>query len=107
LVLTYEGLFRFLSEAAAAMRAPNRGRAGEQVGRAHAVLLHLATCLKPSEHPALCKNLLALYLFCMREVVQANITQDADRIDTIIRILTPLRDAWVQAVRITAQASGF
>jgi flagellar protein FliS len=107
LLLTYEGLFRYLREAAAAMRAGQRARAGEQTSRAHAILEHLCTCLKPSEAPALCENLMALYCFCMREVVQANIAQDPDRIDTILRILTPLRDAWVQAVKMTAQASGF
>ena len=36
LVMLYDGLFRFLGEARAALVAKERARAGERIGRAHA-----------------------------------------------------------------------
>lgn len=94
LVMLYDGLFRFLGEARSAIQANDRTRAGERISRAHTILELLAATLDPSHAPELCDNLQALYLFCMSRLVTANIKQDAGAIDEVLRVLTPLREAW-------------
>jgi flagellar protein FliS len=98
LLMLYDGLFRFLSEARAAFEANDRARAGERVSRAHAILEHLLTSLDRSAHPALCDQLEPLYYFCMQHLVAANIQQNGPMIDEVVRVLTPLREAWRTAV---------
>ncbi len=98
LVMLYDGLFRFLGEAQTAIRAKERARAGERIGRAHSILEMLASTLDPAYSPELCDNLHGLYLFCMSKVVAANVQQDAEKLGEVLRVLTPLRDAWREAV---------
>jgi flagellar protein FliS len=102
LVLLYEGLFRFLGEAAVAMRRDDRATAGERIDRSLAILGELAASLRHDAAPELCDNLLGLYMFSMDHLVQSNLRQEPERIDAVIRILTPLRDAWKQAVAASA-----
>ena len=99
LVMLYNGLFRFLGEAASAIKAGDRAVAGERIGRSHDILAELVAGLNPVHAPELCDNLQGLYFFCMSRIVEANLHQDAARIEDVLRILTPLREAWTIAVR--------
>ena len=97
LVLMFDALFRFLGEAKEAC-GKDRARFGERVTRCHAILGELASGLNPEVAPELCNNLEGIYLFCMGHLVEANLHQDASRLDAVIRILEPVRDAFKQAV---------
>lgn len=99
LVMLYNGLFRFLGEAANAIKAGDRAVAGERIGRSHDILAELVAGLNPIHAPELCDNLQGLYFFCMSRIVEANLHQDATRIEDVLRILSPLREAWTIAVR--------
>ncbi len=99
LMLLYDGCFRFLNEALAAMKEGNRGRAGERIDRAHAILSELVSTLRPEVWPELCENLEAVYLFAMGHMVQANLDQDPQKLEDVMRVLEPIRDAFRQAVR--------
>jgi flagellar secretion chaperone FliS len=94
LILLYDGLFRFLGEAADAIRAREPARAGERIDRCYAILTELAAGLDRAFLPDLCDQLEAIYLFCMGQLVEANLRKDPKAIDDVIRVLTPLRDAW-------------
>lgn len=98
LVMLYDGLFRYLAEAQVAMKAKDRARAGERIGRVHSILEMLASTLDPSHAPELCENLHGLYLFCMSRVVAANVKQDPAALAEVADVLSPLRDAWREAV---------
>ena len=56
-----------------------------------------------SAAPQLCEYLEPLYGFCMRELIDANIRQEAEKVAGVIRVLTPLREAWVIAVQKAAE----
>jgi flagellar protein FliS len=98
LVMLYDGLLRFLREGQAAMLRKERGKAGEKISRAHAILAHLLETLDPSHNAALCAHLQPLYLFCMQHMRKANFEQDPEKLAELVRILAPLRDAWATAV---------
>jgi flagellar protein FliS len=98
LVMLYDGLFRFLNEARVALQEKRRGRAGELISRAHAILDTLSSTLNPEHAPELCSNLEALYLFCMQQLIAANIQSKVEPIDDVLRILAPLREAWTEVV---------
>ncbi len=98
LMLLFDGCFRFMNEALAAMKAGERGKAGERIDRAHAILSELVSTLKPDIWPELCENLEAVYLFAMTHMVQANLKQDPQFLEDVIHVLEPIRTAFRQAV---------
>lgn len=99
LVMLYDGVFRFLGEAKASMLAGDRTRAAERISRSHAILQQLLFGLNHEVAPELCQNLQNLYLFCMRQIVEANIQQKPESIDNALTVLQPLREAWVTVVK--------
>jgi flagellar protein FliS len=96
-VMLYDGLFRFLREAMAAMEAKDRAKTAERINRSIAILEQLLVGLDRSVFPSLCDKLEPLYAFCMRHIVEANAHRDPAGLADVIRILTPLREAWVVA----------
>jgi flagellar protein FliS len=92
--MLYDGLFRFLREASAAIAAGDRARTGERIRRAQAILRHLLGAMVPEANPLLHERLTALYLFAMRRATEANLSRDPAMLEEIIRVLLPLRTAW-------------
>ncbi len=98
LVMLYDGLLRFLREARAAIDAKAPAKVGERISRALKIIENLLSSLDPKHSPLLCERLQGLYVFCMQHLVRANIEQSGEKIDDVIRLLSPLRDAWATAV---------
>lgn len=99
LVMLFDGVFRFLNEAINAMAAGDRGKSGERLDRAYAILSEFNATLKHEVWPDLCTNLEGVYGFCMTYIVEANIEQSPEKVRDVIRILEPLRGAFREAVR--------
>jgi flagellar protein FliS len=98
-VMLYDGALRFTREAAAAMDRADRSARGERISRAHAILELLLTTLEPEHEPLLAERLAAVYDYCMRRLMDANLRGDRSALDEVIRVLEPLRDAWEVAAR--------
>jgi flagellar protein FliS len=103
LLALYDGLFRFLRTGATALRAGKRCDANHAISRSHAILSELYASLDRRHAPALCENLERLYAFCLDSLVEANIKNDAETLERIVKVLTPVRDAFREAV---AQVNG-
>jgi flagellar protein FliS len=99
LVMLYDGLFRFLTEARTSMESGDRTHAAERISRCHQIFALLLSGLRSDQAPELCANLEALYGFSMRHIVQANIHQKPENLTEVMRVLTPLREAWTTVVR--------
>lgn len=97
-VMLFDGAMRFAGEAQKAMEARDRARAGERISKAHAILEELAATLDPEAAPELAENLGALYVFCMHELVRANIAQDPAVIGSVVEVLRPIRDGFAEAL---------
>jgi flagellar protein FliS len=104
LVMLYQALGRFLAEASQAMRAGDRARAGDRIGRAHAILDELASTLDASAAPELGERLMSLYLWGMGRLVEANLTQTPEWIDEVARVMTPIEEAFRTVVRGAREA---
>ena len=103
LVALYDGLFRFLLVAKHSMAAKKRGPAGEALSRAHAIVSELYAGLDRPKYPELCDNLSRLYDFCLSRITQANLKNDPAAIDDVMRVLTPVREAFTEAVKNVKQ----
>lgn len=93
-VMLYDGAGRFLARAAAAMRAGEPGLAGEQIGRANAILDELLGTLDREAGGEVATRLESIYLFCERTLVEAQLQRDPAKVDRVAALLGELRQAW-------------
>ena len=93
-VMLYDGAGRFLARAAAAIRDGDAGLAGEQIGRANAILDELLATLDREQGGAVAERLESIYLFCERTLVEAQLQRDPAKVDRVATMLAELREAW-------------
>jgi flagellar protein FliS len=98
LLALYGGLFRYLKQARLLLEAKQRGRAAEQIAKARAIIAELDIALDHEVAPELCSNLTALYGFCLDRLRAACRDDSVQAIDDVVRVLTPLHQAWQLAV---------
>lgn len=103
LLALYDGLFRFLNGARICIERGEKVRAGEFLSKSYAILSELFIALDHDKAPELCAQLEGLYSFCMDRVTHANIRKDARAVEDVLRVLTPLREAWKEAVPAAAR----
>jgi flagellar secretion chaperone FliS len=98
LLALYDGLFRFLNGAKICVERKELARARELLSKSYAIISELYIALDHGQAPELCANLEALYGFCMDRVQMASRKALVEPIEEVIRVLTPLREAWQVAV---------
>src|SRR5262249_15171428 len=117
LIALFDGLFKFLNvakhclapapslagstpSAPATARAPSqRARASEALSKAYAIVSELYVSLDHAQYPELCKNLEGLYDFCMQRITHANRHNDVKAIEDVMRVLSPVREAFTTVVK--------
>lgn len=103
-VMLYDGAIRFLRQSAEAMRAGHREQSRNRMRRAEAIIEELNGALDMSygDVPA---SLRSIYLFCKRQLIEANLNKDATAIDTVVRLLGELRGSWDQVANSSPLAA--
>lgn len=91
----YDGLLKKVVQAQLGFKKNDNTLINESLIKAQLILKHLQTTLDRNYEIA--NNLDALYDYCLHLIVQANIKKDAGSLDEVIKIITSLRDAYVQA----------
>jgi flagellar secretion chaperone FliS len=98
LLALYEGLFRFLSGAELCFDQGQNARGRELNSKSHAIISELQIALDPKVAPELCAQLGPLYDFCLDRLRESSSTATAGPVRDVIRVLSPLREAWATAV---------
>jgi flagellar protein FliS len=104
LTMLYDRLVLDLQRAEKAQRESNREVAHAQLLHAQDIVLELRSSLEMDTWNG-AAGLAGLYTFLLAEMVQANITLDADRTATCRALIEPLRDAWREAATQLAAAA--
>src|SRR5919204_6209176 len=94
-VMLYDGMHRFLFQAAVAMREGKIEQANNRLQRAEAIINELNTTLDMSAGE-ISHRLRALYLFSNRHLMQARIKRSPEMIDEVSKLLDTVGDAWRQ-----------
>lgn len=92
-LMLYDGALRFLGQAATAMREGDVPTANGRLRRAEAILDELRATLDPSAGD-IAERLEAIYVFCRQFLVEAQLEQDAAKIDSVAGLVGELRGAW-------------
>lgn len=97
LVALYDGVFRFVNAGKLCFEHKQPARAREQIAKARNIVSELLIALDHDAAPELCANLASLYDFCLDRLMLANRHGTSDPLDDVLRVLTPLREAWKTA----------
>jgi flagellar protein FliS len=106
LLALYAGLFRYLRSARVLMENKRRGQAAELISKSRAIIAELDMALDHDVSPELCKNLSSLYGFCLDRLRVATREDSVPALDEVIRVLTPLHEAWQVAVPQATREQG-
>lgn len=96
LVLLFERLDRDLAEAASHCALGDRAGSHAAVVHAQDILYELIGALDV-EAWDVAKDIQRIYVFCVNEIIDANLHQDGARIENCRQILAPLADAFRSA----------
>jgi flagellar protein FliS len=95
-IMLYDGVHRFLLQAAAAMRQGRVAESGERLGRATAIIDELQCTLDLSAG-VIAERLSGIYVFCRSHLAEGLCERDPAKIEQIDALLRELREAWAQA----------
>jgi flagellar protein FliS len=98
LIALYHGIFRFLNGGKLAFQKGELARGREQLSRAQAIIHELDIALDHDVSPELCGRLQSLYQFSIDRIQKARLKGETQPIDEVVRVLEPLREAWIVAV---------
>lgn len=98
LLLLMDGALRFASEADQALARGDRARAGDRIGRCHAVIEELSAGLDLTDTTGLCENLAALYAFCMQRLIEANLNQSREILGEVPGLIRTVREGVAQVL---------
>ena len=94
--LLFNGFMDSLVTARGAMRAGQIEAKGKAIGRAARIVEEgLKAGLNMKAGGRLAEDLDALYAYVALRLLQANLRNDEDALDECVRLIGPLRDAWV------------
>ncbi|MCL6547316.1 MAG: flagellar export chaperone FliS [Alicyclobacillus sp.] len=98
-VMLYDGLLRFMNQAAEAADQGQIETVHRNLLRAQDIVLELRSSLDHSKAPVLCSNLNDLYAYFYSRLVDANRLKSSEPIREILPMVQSLRDAWAEADR--------
>jgi flagellar protein FliS len=99
IVMLYRGAVRFVAAGIEAIESHDIPGAHNNLVRAQAIIEELAETLDTKRGGQLASNLLSIYAFLNRQLVQANLRKDPQPAREVERLLRELLPAWEQARR--------
>ena len=99
-VMLYDGAIRFMDEGKAAMVAGNHFKQNQQLQKAQRIIMELMSTLDMVKGGEISTNLLALYTYIIEQLLTANVEDTCEPIDRSIRIISDLRESWVEVEKM-------
>jgi flagellar protein FliS len=100
LIMLYDGAINFTKIAIDKLAKGDVAGKGLYIGKAHAIVAELMNTLNHQASVDICRQLEQLYTYLIDEFLAANIKSDHEHLENALRILTTMRDTWVDAAEI-------
>lgn len=94
-VMLYDGAVRFLRQAEAAMGEGAWTHGLERLGRAEAILDELLATLN-MDAGEIAERLQAIYVFSKRQLIEARLQRDPQKVTQVRTLVGDLREAWAK-----------
>ena len=105
-IMLYQGCIKFLRLAKKSMDEGNIHNTNEYLIRSQDIIMELLTTLDGEKGGEVATNLASLYEYMYRELIQANMKKDPERIDQVEGMLLELLEAWKEAVKSDRKENG-
>lgn len=94
-IMLYDGAIRFMENGRDAVLKKDINRQNESLQRAQRIILELMSTLDMEAGSEIAENLMSLYSFSLQQLIQANIHDQTEPIDSAAKIFSDLRDSWI------------
>jgi flagellar protein FliS len=94
-LMLYDGARRFLHQGAVTMREGDLERCNDRLQKAEAIIDELLNTLDMSAGQ-IAENLQSLYFYFKRELLQARLQRQPEKIEQVSSLLGEIRDGWAQ-----------
>ena len=105
-LLLYDGALRFCRNARKALESSDFEQNYYNLNKAQNIVIELSNSLQYDQAPELCDRLAALYNYCYRRLVDANLERDPEIIDEVIELISYERETWRLLMEQTAGGDG-
>ena len=105
MIMLYDGAIRFLTQAMQGIDEGNIELKNNGINRAMAIVMEFRNTLDHNIGGEIAANLDSLYDFMIREMIQANIKKDRQKLQAVHTMLSDLRDTWKEAIIIARNES--
>jgi flagellar protein FliS len=93
-LMLYDGAIRFSEQARLALQQKNYEQSYGLITRTQKIVTELLSGLRHDVAPDLCGKLAALYTFCYRKLIDANVEHRVEDLDEALSILRYQRETW-------------
>lgn len=103
LLMLFDGAIRFTRQAILALEEENIAGFYHGVSKSMAIITEFSNSLDHTIGGEIAENLDALYNFMIRELTQANLHKDMEKLRVVEHLLVDLRGTWGEAILINKQ----
>ncbi len=103
LLLLYDGAIRFTRQAINALDEGNLEGFYHGISKSMAIITELSNSLNHTIGGEIAEDLDGLYNFMVRELTQANLHKDIEKLRVVEKLLVDLRGTWGEAIEINKQ----
>lgn len=100
LLMLYDGAINFTRIALDKMEKNDIAGKGKFIGKAQAIVSELMNTLNHEVGGEISRRLEQLYIYLIDEYLAANINNSPRSLENTLKILTMLRDTWIEAIEI-------
>lgn len=100
-LMLYNGFLKFIQRAKQEIIEKKYQEKNESIQKSQKIIHELMVTLKPEYE--ISKELMNLYEYINRRLIEANIKNDSNILDEMTSIITEIRDTWKQVIQINRQ----
>jgi len=100
LLMLFDGAVRFTRQAINALEEGNLTRFYHGISKSMAIITEFSSSLDHTVGGELAEELDALYNFMVRELLQANLHKDIEKLRVVEKLLVDLRGTWGEAIEV-------
>lgn len=98
LIMLYDGAIQFLNKARVAIENKDHEATHNNLIGAQNIIQEFINSMDREVAPQLAENLISLYEYFIRRLVQANMKRQIEPIDEVLKYLKSLKATWEQAI---------
>ena len=103
ILMMYDGALQAVNQAIQCMEGKDIAGQSKHILKAQDIINELSLALDMKQGGQVSQTLEQLYQFVLNQLIQANITTDTMYLESVIKVLTPLREAWSRIAEASAE----